>query len=152
MTRILRLLLIAAIALPIWQPIAAQEVVPMGDKPIKRNLAVDKQLKISKLIDKTKVVEQKSSISDVKSLSLPHASSYRAPKSGSPKAGKQIYDYYGKYVLETNLTTNVNLPVNTSYLTDNRDEGQMIYRTSALGLESGVQIISITFLVIRIQM
>ena len=145
MTRILRLLLIAAIALPIWQPMAAQEVVPMGDKPIKRNLAVDKQLKISKLIDKTKVVEQKSSISDVKSLSLPHASSYRAPKSGSPKAGKQIYDYYGKYVLETNLTTNVNLPVNTSYLTDNRDEGQMIYRTSALGLESGVQIISITF-------
>ena len=34
MTRILRLLLIAAVALPLWQPAAAQEVAPVGDDAI----------------------------------------------------------------------------------------------------------------------
>ncbi|MBQ2074875.1 MAG: hypothetical protein II462_02840 [Muribaculaceae bacterium] len=122
MTRILRLLLIAAIALPLWQPMAAQERVANGDKfPLLINKSDQKG---SKVVTKAK----KQNVSYAPSL----------------KAGKPIYDYYDELAYDGNNSSQ-NVPIRCSALNTNRSEGQMIYSKDGLPLQPGDIITSITF-------
>ncbi|MBO4721540.1 MAG: hypothetical protein J5629_01250 [Muribaculaceae bacterium] len=134
MTRVLRLLLISIVALPLWQPMAAQD-----------------ELQAVKAFTGNGVKE----VSPLKGTGVVTHHSTEAghfcgqgKRSNAPsiKAGNQIYDYFDSYFGNTNSTaTHTNLPINTSALTRSRDEGQMIYLASALGIESGVEIVGIQF-------
>ncbi len=132
MTRILRLLLIAVIALPLWQPIAAQEVM----QPVKDTGNAVKEVSPLKNVG---VVTHHST----------EAGHYCGQKqrsnAPSTKAANQIYDYYDSRFTNSGTATYSNLPINASALTRSRDEGQMIYLASTLEIESGVEIVGIQF-------
>ncbi len=132
MTRFLRLLLITVIALPLWQPIAAQEVM----KPVK---------------DTGNAVKEVSPLKNVgvvthHSTEAGHFCGQKQRSNApSTKAGNQIYDYYDSRFTNSGTATHSNLPINASALTRSRDEGQMIYLASTLEIESGVEIVGIQF-------
>ena len=150
-TRILRLLLLAALAWPTWMPAGAQEVVTevfnknlrtKFDKSSKSSLNLENaNLKTSKEL-RPQLVQETAKTQHVGCPQMPK----RGIKSYAPslKARGQIYDYYEKYIGNTNYTSE-NVPLRVAALSSSRSEGQMIYPTSLLGIESGVEIVSISF-------
>ncbi len=128
MTRILRLLLIAAIALPLWQPMAAQEKVlntvahSNSERKLKKDLHA---LEMAKVEDNT-------------------SSSVIPNRNPRPKRVDVVTA--SKLVCKgTQTNSNVPLYARGMNATSYRPAGQMIYTASMLGLSVGDTITAITF-------
>ena len=129
MTRILRLLLIAAVALPLWQPAAAQEKVLLKAESNK-----------SIMMKESCNHEQQSH--DVASISSQHSPKVKAPSlKGSATESMSITICDG-------TQTNQYIPIYGNVMnasSDRRVETQFIYSATTLGLKEGDKIKSITF-------
>lgn len=139
MTRILRLLLIAAIALPYCGNAAAQEVKRLENFP-----------KIDK-IEKGKVIQDDNDLATEKSTKVVDKKAEYLKKSRHKKAmsiksaGKQIYDYYSELAYDGNSYSE-NVPIRCAAMNLSRSEGQMIYNKTGLSfLQPGDIITSISF-------
>lgn len=140
MTRILRLLLIAAIALPIWQPIAAQEVMPVQkvDFP-------NFQLKDPSVSSEQPVADQ--------SVIVINSSESAAPKqqtSNLKDFTSETITRSARYTAADGVTgvsagANYYLPIYGNKYDDYRTIGQMIYPESMLRSLKGGRIKSLTF-------
>lgn len=128
MTRILRLLLIAAIALPLWQPVAAQSIDNADYEAFRKSKSISINGKVANLSNK-RDAGHSNTVSKAPSL-----------KAG----GGQIYDYYDKTVV-SGSSTDEKLPITTSALGRTYSEGQMIYTSNQLGIQNGDQIVAIYF-------
>ena len=128
MTRILRLLLIAAIALPLWQPAAAQGIGNADYEAFRKSKPININGKVANFSNK-KEAGHSNSVSKAPSI-----------KAG----GGQIYDYYDKNVV-SGSSTDEKLPITASALGRTYSEGQMIYTSNQLGLQNGDQIVAIYF-------
>ena len=150
-TRILRLLLLSAVALPLCMPAGAQEMKKGQITKIslqKENASVkeyklkdNSNFAVNEIAESQKPTNGKSDLTKaIEKLSHTHSHA----KAPSLKAGGQIYDYYEKYIGNTNYQSE-NVPLRVAALSSSRSEGQMIYPTSLLDIENGVEIISISF-------
>ncbi len=129
MTRILRLLLIAAVALPLWQPAAAQEKVLLKAESNK-----------SIMMKESCNHEQQSH--DVASISSQHSPKVKAPSlKGSATESMSITICDG-------TNRNQYIPIHGNVMNANinsRREFQFIYSKETLGLREGDEIKSLTF-------
>lgn len=141
MTRILRLLLIAAIALPIWQPIAAQEVMSVQKVDIPHL-----QLKDPSVSSEQPVAEQ--------SVIVVNSSESAVPKQQQAPSLKdfnsETITRSAKYTVADAITgitaaNNNYLPIYGYDCNDNRTMGQMIYPASMLRSVKGGRINTLTF-------
>ena len=150
-TRILRLLLLSAVALPLWLPAGAQEMKKGQIMKIslqKENASVkeyklkdNSNFAVNEIAESQKPTNGKSDVAKaIEKISRTHSHA----KAPSLKAGGQIYDYYNKTIADGN-NTNENYPIRGSALNTNRSWGQMIYSSSLMGLQSGDQITGIVF-------
>lgn len=129
MTRILRLLLIAAIALPLWQPVAAQEAA-------QKHLQKESVTKKMPIAPKAKVTAPKDA-----------QEQQNAPKPKKNRPTKAVQN--GSITVCDGTTTNGYLPVYGSYF-DYGTLSQMIYPASEFNdgdneLSDGDQITQLTF-------
>lgn len=125
MTRILRLLLIAAIALPLWQPIAAQEVKP-------EQMRSPQEVKIKEMKD----------AAGLKNNFVPKGRATAKPKAST----KSEINANSITVLEGYTGTNIYVPVYGWYYDMSNTTSQMIYPASLLdGLNVGDEITKLTF-------
>ena len=150
-TRILRLLLLFAVALPLCLPARAQEMKKGQITKIslqKENASVkeyklkdNSNFAVNEIAESQKPTNGKSDVAKaIEKISRTHSHA----KAPSLKAGGQIYDYYNKTIADGN-NTNENYPIRGSALNTNRSWGQMIYSSSLMGLQSGDQITGIVF-------
>ena len=150
-TRILRLLLLSAVALPLCLPAGAQEMKKgqITKISLKKENASVKEYKlkdnsnfaVNEIAESQKPTNGKSDLTKaIEKLSHTHSHA----KAPSLKAGGQIYDYYNKTIADGN-NSNENYPIRGSALNTNRSWGQMIYSSSLMGLQSGDQITGIVF-------
>lgn len=141
MTRILRLLLIAAIALPIWQPIAAQEVVPV------------QKVDFPHLQLKDPSVSSEQPVADQSVIAI-NSSESAAPKQQQAPSLKdftsETVTRSAKYTVADAITgisaaASNYLPIYGYEYNDNSTIGQMIYPASMLRSVKGGRINSLTF-------
>lgn len=132
MTRILRLLLIAAIALPLWQPAAAQ------DASTKTKLDANAVIELSPRLRTTdgQTIKHNPKLDGQKSM--------RANAPSTKANGNQIYDYY-TVDLYDNGNTSTTVPLYGQALSGTRCEGQMLYPSSGLTFNADVEIVQISF-------
>lgn len=129
MTRILRLLLIAAVALPLWQPTAAQEKV---------GVRVDKKVKAERVSSKMKHIVHDENVNlAFDNGRLMQQTSNLVPKKVGVKAIQDV-------PVADGTATNSFVPIYPFYL-DYANHGQIIYPASELNLTAGSKINSITF-------
>ncbi len=138
MTRILRFLLIAAVAWPLWQPAAAQE--PINELELKKLLQHEGEAKVSVLNDNVKVENkdnQNGLKDDFKVVQI--LKSQNAPKRVAVRATSK------SQIICDGTNFSVYFPVYGSYF-DYGTSSQMIYPASLLSeLKPGDQITSLTF-------
>lgn len=136
----------AAIALPMWQPAAAQETVT----EVSRNKIESSFLKNPKsslnLNNRIQNSNDEFNPQEKQTAASLPLFPKRGKKSNAPslKAGGQIYDYYNKTVI-SGTATDEKLPITASALGRTYSEGQMIYTSTQLGIQNGDQIIAIYF-------
>ncbi len=148
MTRILRLLMIAAIALPMWQPVAAQEVVQnQNPKKILQKERVEKMLPTA---PKVKLIapenaqdllqdQQMEETVEVENISIVEQNEAPAKKAPSLKATENV-----DITVADGTVENGNVPIYLWYL-EAANHGQSIYLASDLGITPDSKIKSITF-------
>jgi hypothetical protein len=129
MTRILRFLLIAAVAWPLWQPAAAQNAVATSGNGAKESLMRPKPTNLEMVVTEC---EEKSDPIHKQDVSV---------KSHTENLSKTVCDGSDG----STTTTNKYVPINGYYLERTGTYGQMIYPASALGLQKGDVITKITF-------
>ncbi len=128
-TRILRLLLLSAVALPLWLPAGAQEMKKgqITKISLKKENASVKEYKlkdnsnfaVNEIAESQKPTNGKSDVAKaIEKISRTHSHA----KAPSLKAGGQIYDYYNKTIADGN-NTNENYPIRGSALNTNRSWG-----------------------------
>ena len=147
MTRILRLLLIAAVAWPLSHPAAAQEIEVIPGK--KTPTLISQGKSNTNLEIKNPVVflsEDKNVSTDGVKLD---PSAFKPLQAPSTKAGGEVFDYYDELLMPNSSVNTtqyyLNLPIRGAAL-NTRSEGQMIYNKSLLGgLQNGDIIYAITF-------
>lgn len=153
-TRILRLLLLAALAWPTWTPATAQDGL---EAKLKNSVAIfdaSKEKKsstkhIKKNVYKEVLPEKRhdTSQNEVHSTCIDETGHQKhlSGKTTSLKAiGNQIYDYTEVSRCTGSYTSQV-LPIAVPAFTGERSEGQMLYSSTTLNLPTGVEIVSITF-------
>ena len=153
-TRILRLLLLAALAWPTWMPATAQDGL---EAKLKNSVAIfdaSKEKKsstkhIKKNVYKEVLPEKRhdTSQNEVHSTCIDETGHQKhlSGKTTSLKAiGNQIYDYTEVSRCTGSYTSQV-LPITVPAFTGERSEGQMLYSSTTLNLPTGVEIVSITF-------
>ncbi len=138
MTRILRLLLIAAVAWPLCHPAAAQEVVQNQiPKKILQKERVD-----SRLLPAFKGAQQQSAQQIEESVVVEDTSLVEQKDASTTKGPKANVDQ--DITVAEGTTTNQNVPINLYYL-DWANECQIIYPANTLNIPVGTKIKAITF-------